>query len=141
MRRRTVLAAVGAGTAGALAGCAGLFENATSSYENGRYIGCVGNAYPNRIEYDCRTFDGEAGRVFRVERGTTLAVSCRVDIDAGRVRFHVTDPDGDDAWTHEHEGPATHETSASVEIASTGRYTVGVVGEDVRGEVELEWTR
>jgi hypothetical protein len=141
MRRRTVLGAVATGSAGSLAGCASVLENANSSYENGRQIACSGDAYPDRIEFDCRTFDGEAGRVFRVDAGTTVDLSCRTDIDGGRVRFHVTDPGDEVRWAHEHEGATTHETSASVEATSTGRYTFGVVGEDVDGEFAFEWLR
>jgi hypothetical protein len=34
---------------------------------NRKYIGCSGDTYSNRIEFNCDRFDGATGRIFSVE--------------------------------------------------------------------------
>lgn len=139
MRRREILRLGGAATATSIAGCTGFFEDASSSYQNGAYIGCTGDTYSNRIEFDCERFDGAAGRIFSLEAGSSLDITCQTDIEAGSIRFLVRDPDDEVRWEHAHDGAGTHEEQTSVEAGGAGRYEMRVEGDEIKGRFELRW--
>lgn len=139
MKRRTLLGIAGSATATTLAGCAGLFENASSKYVNGTQIACGGDAYPDRIEFDCRRFDGEAGRIFPIAAGKTVSLTTSTDLDAGSVRFLVQDPDDNVLWEHSHEGSGHHETTDEFETGDQGRYHMRAEATDLEGHFQFEW--
>lgn len=139
MRRRDLLGLAGVTIATSVTGCSGLFEGANSSYQKGTFLGCSGETYPDRIEFDCEQFDGTAGRIFSVEAGSSLDVTCRTDIEAGSIRFLVMGPDGEVHWEHSHDGAETLEQQTSIEVGDEGRYEMQVKGEEVKGTFELRW--
>jgi hypothetical protein len=137
--RRRLLALAGGAAATSLSGCAAVLRNASSSYESGVQVTCSGDAYPDRIAFDCQRFDGETGRLFPVDAGTTIALTCRTDLEAGAVRFLVKGPDDAVRWEHAHDGTDAHEERATVAAETDGRYHVGVEAEDVEGAFEIRW--